>query len=169
MKSKWTDNIFHPTSLVDDAYEFSIILKAIGGLIEMASGLALLFISPLQIHSFIAAITRSELLEDPHDFIASHLTMWSNHLGVHSTIFGAVYLLSHGILKIFIVGALLFKKQWAYPAAIIVFSGFAVYQIYATFAKASIGYALLTVYDLFVIYLVWLEYKKAKTSVSSTE
>ncbi|MDB5168976.1 MAG: hypothetical protein JWO41_332 [Candidatus Saccharibacteria bacterium] len=162
-----TQKIFHPTSLIDDVYEFSIILKAIGGLIECISGIGLLFISPVQIQSVVAAITRSELLEDPHDFIASHLMHWSSHLGLHSTLFGAIYLLSHGVLKIGIVIALLFKKQWAYPAAIAVFSGFAIYQIYATVAKASIGYALLTVYDLFVIYLVWLEYKKAKAADES--
>ncbi len=159
---KFTQKLFHPTSLVDNAYELSIILKAIGGLIETVSGISLLFISPLQIQSFVVEITRSELLGDPHDFIASHLAHWSQNLGGHATLFGAIYLLSHGILKIGIVVALLFKKQWAYPVAIVVFSGFAIYQTYATFVKASLGFALLTIYDLLVIYLVWLEYKKAR-------
>jgi uncharacterized membrane protein len=155
--------LFHPKTWVDDAYEFSIILKAIGGVIECISGIGLLFITPIEIQSFVADITRAELLENPHSFIYGHLASWASHLGVHATLFAAVYLLAHGVLKIGIVIALLFKRQWAYPAAIVVFSGFAIYQTYVTFAHASIGYALLTVYDLIVIYLVWLEYQKAKS------
>lgn len=158
----WTDKIFHPKNFIDDFYEVSIILKAIGGAIECIVGISLLFISPLQIQHAVAYVTRAELLEDPHDLIARHLSHWSMHLGHNATLFGAIYLLSHGLIKIGIIAALLLKKHWAYPAAIVVFSGFALYQIYATFEKSSIGYALLTVYDVIVIYLVWLEYKKAQ-------
>ena len=157
-----TDKLFHPKSLIDDIYEFSIILKAIGGVLECIAGISLIFISPLQIQHAVAFITRAELLEDSHDLIARHLSEWSMHLGHNATLFGAIYLLSHGLIKIGIIGALLLKKNWAYPAAIAVFTGFAIYQTYATFEKSSIGYALLTVYDVFVIYLVWLEYRKAK-------
>lgn len=159
----WTQKLFHPTSLLDDAYEISIILKAIGGLIESVVGIALLFITPLQVQSVIAAVTRAELLEDPNDLIARHLTAWSLHLGHNATFFGALYLLSHGVIKLGIIAALLFRKAWAYPAAIVIFSAFAVYQTYLTVHKVSVGYALLTVYDLIVIYLVWLEYGKMRT------
>lgn len=158
----WTDKLFHPTDLLDNAYEIGIILKAIGGVIECIVGISLLFISPLQIQNAVAYVTRTELLENPHDLLARHLSDWSLHLGHNATLFGAIYLLSHGIIKIGIIAALLFKKSWAYPTAIVVFSGFAIYQIYATFEKTSIGYAFLTVYDFIVIYLVWLEYKKVK-------
>ena len=159
---KLSAKLFHPKSWVDDAYELSIIFKALGGVIECMSGISLLFISPMQIHGFVSSLTHSELLEDPHGLISVHLNNWASHLGGHATLFGAIYLLVHGVLKIGIVAALLFKKNWAYPAAIVIFSGFAVYQIYATIAKASVGFALLTVYDLIVIYLIWIEYKKAR-------
>lgn len=159
----WTDKLFHPKNIVDDAYEIGIILKATGGLVECIVGISLLFITPLQVQHLVAYVTRAELLEDPHDLVARHLSDWSMHLGHNATLFGAIYLLSHGVVKIGIVVALLLKKNWAYPAAIVVFSGFAIYQIYATVEKTSIGYALLTVYDLIIIYLIWLEYKKART------
>lgn len=165
----WKDKLFHPQNLLDDVYEASIILKAIGGLIECIVGLSLLFISPLQIQGAVAYITRAELLEDPHDLIARHLSDWNMHLGHNATLFGAIYLLSHGVVKIGIVAALLMRKNWAYPAAIAVFTGFAIYQIYATVEKSSIGYALLTGYDLIVIYLVWLEYKKARKNSHSAQ
>lgn len=161
----FSEKLFHPTSWIDDAYEFSIILKAIGGVIECISGISLLFISPLQIQHFIAVITRAELLQDPHDLIANHLTTWSHHLGHNATLFGAIYLLSHGVIKIGIIAALLLQKRWAYPAAIAIFAGFALYQIYLTAVHGSVGYGLLTIYDLIVIYLVWLEYKKVKLKV----
>lgn len=158
----WREKLFHPTSLLDDAYEIGITLKAVGGAIETIVGISLLFISPLEVQHFVAYITRAELLEDSNDLIARHLSDWSMHLGHNATLFGAIYLITHGVIKIGIVAALLLKKNWAYPAAIVVFTGFAVYQLYATFEKASVGYALLTVYDAAIIYLIWLEYKKAR-------
>jgi uncharacterized membrane protein len=162
----WRQKFFRPAGLLDHAYEISIILKATGGLLECVAGMALLFISPLQVQWVVAAVTRAELLEDPQDFIARHLTDWSLGLGADATLFGAVYLLSHGIIKIGIVAALLFRQRWAYPTAIAVFGAFAVYQIYLTVQKASVGYALLTLYDLVVIYLVWLEYRKMRGRTS---
>jgi uncharacterized membrane protein len=160
----FTGRLFHPKSLVDDAYEIGIVLKAIGGVIEIISGIGLLFISPVQIHQLVTYLTQAELLEDPHDFLATHLSQWSAHLGAHATLFGAIYLLSHGVLKIGVIVALLFKQRWAYPVALVVFSGFAVYQLYVAITKGSIGYYLLTIYDAIVIYLVWLEYRKVRVS-----
>jgi uncharacterized membrane protein len=161
---KLSKKIFHPKDWVDDAYELTILIKALGGLVECITGIALLFISVQQIQQFVTWLTHLELLEDPHDLIANHLTRWSHHIGGNATLYVSIYLLAHGILKIGIVGALMFKKRWAYPAAITIFSGFAIYQIYLTIHKVSIGYALLTLYDVLVIYLVWLEYRKVLSS-----
>ncbi len=52
--------------------------------------------------------------------------------------FMAIYLHSHGIIKLLAVGSLLKNKLWRYPLSIVVFGGFIVYQIYRfTLTRAS--------------------------------
>ena len=45
--------------------------------------------------------------QDPHDFIARHVLHSASQLSHSTTLFGAVYLLSHGIAKVVLVVALL--------------------------------------------------------------
>jgi len=74
----------------------------------------------------------------------------------------AIYLLSHGVIKMFAVIALLRKKLWGYPLSIAVFGGFIVYQIYRFTVTGGIGLIVLTIFDLVVIWLIWLEYRVVK-------
>jgi len=153
--------LFHPKTLLDDAYEISILLKALSGIIETVAGISLLFVSPERIHAFVLATTRANLAAHPHAFVASHLLSWSAHLGDGAVIYASTYLLIHGVLKIGIVIALLFKKRWAFPAAIAIFSLFTAYQIIATVSRLSLGMGLLSIYDIITIWLIWMEYKRS--------
>ena len=94
----------------------------------------------------------------PADLIARHLLRVSGNL--HQTqVFGAIYLISHGLIKIVLVGALLKKQRWAYPATLLFLGAFVIYQVYRMFYAPSVGLALLTVFDLFIMWLVWREYQ----------
>ena len=75
----------------------------------------------------------------------------------------ALYLLSHGIVKLFAVVALLKNKLWGYPLSIVVFGGFVLYQIYRFTLTGAIGLIALTIFDLVVIWLIWLEYRAVKS------
>lgn len=44
--------------------------------------------------------------------------------------FASMYLLSHGIIKALLIAGLLRQKLWYYPAAIIVFVSFILYQLH---------------------------------------
>lgn len=75
------------------------------------------------------ALTREELSEDPGDFIASHLLHTTNGLTGDAVLFGAAYLLAHGIVKLVLVTAVLLNELWAYPWMIVVRSLFIAYQV----------------------------------------
>ena len=77
------------------------------GVLEIIGGLLLLFLTPAKMHQLVVAITQGELSEDPHDFIATYLLHTSSGLTGHAILFGAVYLLTHGIVKVVLVVALL--------------------------------------------------------------
>ena len=73
--------------------------------------------------------------------------------------FATFYLLSHGIVKLFLVAGLLRNKAWAYPASLAVLGLFIAYQLYRLTFAFSIALVLLTVFDFVVIWLIWHEYR----------
>jgi uncharacterized membrane protein len=99
-------------------------------------------VSPGWIIRLVGFLTQDEIAEDPHDFVANHLRHAVGHFSLGSEHFMAIYLLGHGIVKIFVVVALLRNKLWTYPAALIVFGGFVVYQIYRFALAGSTGFEL---------------------------
>lgn len=145
-------------------FRISIMLKGLHAVLEIIGGILLVFISPAAITKFVVGITQNELLEDPNDLIANYLLNAAARLSLSSLIFGAFYLLSHGILKIILVIALLKRKLWAYPCSLALFSLFVAYQIYRFNITYSLGLLILTVFDLVVIWLIWKEYQIIRKS-----
>ncbi len=152
----------HPVTLTDRAFRVSLLLKALNGIIEIIGGVLLLLISPEQINHWAEAITQSELSQDPNDFIANHILKSAHHITGASLTFGAIYLLSHGIVKLVLVVEVLRDRLWAYIALIIVTALFIIYQLYRMIDVFSVGLALLTILDFIIIYLTTVEYKKHK-------
>jgi uncharacterized membrane protein len=147
--------------LTDRSFKLSLYLKGLDGLLETIGGLLLLLIKPEQINRLAHWITQGELSQDPHDFIANHILKTAHHLTGSSLIFGAAYLLSHGLVKIFLVFMVLRDKLWAYIALIAVTAIFVVYQIYRlTLIKFSVSLLLLSLFDLLIIYLTQKEYRR---------
>jgi uncharacterized membrane protein len=144
---------------IHEVFRISIAIKGIDGLLEAIGGLILLYISPDRIKGVVSTLTQHELSEDPRDFIASHLANYARHLSAGTKVFEALYLVSHGLIKIFLVWGLLRNKLWAYPAAIgflVVFIG---YQLYRYSHTHAIGLLLLTGLDVGIILLTWHEYR----------
>jgi uncharacterized membrane protein len=140
-------------------FRWSLILKAIDSAIEMAAGVALYFVSHSAIMGFVRWLTRTELLEDPRDFIANWLMHSAEALSVSRKDAAAVYLLSHGAIKLFLVVMVLREKNWAYPvfmAALVLLIGYQCYQIAIAF---SLWLSVLTVFDAVVLVLTWHEYR----------
>jgi uncharacterized membrane protein len=153
---------FKATSTLDRTFEVGIILKGIDGTLELIGGLLLLTISHDTINRVAVLLTQSELSEDPHDFIANYLIAAAHHLTVSTQLYGAIYLLSHGIIKIVLVTAVLKQKIWAYPWLIVFLLVFIVYQTYRLTFAPTFGLAALTVFDIFITWLTYLEYKQHK-------
>src|SRR4051812_16885366 len=97
----------------------SILMKAIDGAVQVIAGFVLLIVSPAQIQSFVQAIANIELSEDPADMIANALLKTASHMTPHDKQFAVMFLLGHGIVKLFLVINLLRGKMWAYPLTIV--------------------------------------------------
>ena len=145
---------------IHEIFQVSIILKAINGFFEIVGGIFFLFTGTVS--SILFFLVKHELLEDPRDFIATHVQALIPTLSAHTQLFGSFYLLSHGIVKIFLVVALLRNKLWAYPVSIGFLGLFIIIQTFQIIHKYSLILLLLTLFDLFLIIIVWHEYKYFK-------
>lgn len=140
-------------------FRASVSLKGLDAALEIIGGAALMAVSPDWILRMIALLTQAELAEDPRDLVANYLLHAAERLSLGGERFVAIYLLSHGVIKIGLVVMLLKDKLWAYPAAMIVFGMFIAYQLYRfTFTHAA-GLLALSLFDAAMIWLILLEYR----------
>ena len=143
-------------------FAISVIGKGVDGLLEIVGGILLLAVSPAAVGRLVRILTQHELSEDPRDVVAGYLLRSTRHLSAGAKTFGAIYLLGHGLVKMGLVTALLHKRPWAYPAAIAAFALFVAYQIYRYSLTRSAALLALSVADLALIGLTWLEYRRLR-------
>ena len=139
-------------------FRISFVFKGAFSVLEFVGGLLAYFISQQFLLNFVTAVTQEELTEDPCDFIAHYLVESARQLSVSSQHFAALYLISHGIIKSWLIGGLLRDKVWYYPIAIIVSILFVAYQIFRFQITHSIWLLAITAVDALVIALTWHEY-----------
>jgi len=145
---------------LDKTFKIGLVLKGLDGVLEVIGGISLLFLSPQAIQHVVRTLTAHELSEDPHDMIARYLLHTTAHLHHGTTLFGAIYLLSHGIAKVVLVALVLRDKLWAYPWLIGLLLAFIAYQLYQiTAVHFSVGLTLLTIFDAILVWLTWREYR----------
>lgn len=149
-------------NILHKIFRISILLKGIDSLLEIIGGFLLFLVSPRLIDNFVKLVFQHELIQDPNDLIGNLLINLSSNLSVGTQIFGAIYLLSHGIIKLALIIGLWERKLWTYIAAEIVFTIFIIYQIYRVTFTHSFYLILLTFLDIIIIILTWWEYKQLK-------
>ena len=144
---------------IHQVFVVSVAAKGLHALIEIVGGLALYLTSTATIIGWINRFSQGELTEDPNDWIANHVVEFGQNFSVAEHHFYAFYLLSHGVIKSILVVGLLKEKLWAYPASFAVFGLFIAYQLYRYSFTHDVGLILLSIFDLFVIFLAVHEYR----------
>src|SRR5215469_3764090 len=154
---------------LDKTFKIGLVLKGLDGLLEVAGGVLLLILSPDAIERIARRLTAEELSEDRHDLIANYLLHTTSHLSSGITLFGAIYLLSHGIAKVVLVALVLRDKLWAYPWLMALLLAFIAYQIYrVAWVHFSVGLTALTVFDALLVWLTWREYRSKRAHRNRT-
>jgi uncharacterized membrane protein len=148
-------------------FEVSLWLKGLFAISEAVAGIAAFFVSRQFLLGIVLWVTKAEFAEDPRDLVANFLFRSAQNLSVSTLKFTAVYLLAHGIIKLWLIIGLLRRRLWYYPTAIAVFALFIAYQLYRYTHMHSIWLLAITVLDIVVIGLTWHEYRYLR-SVSRT-
>lgn len=147
--------------LFNTIYDLGIIIKGIDGFLELAAGV-LLWFAPSTVHSLLLGV-QSELAEGSTHHVRQYVAQYVGHLDAQLAAAGMafliIFLISHGVVKLALVYALLKKIVQAYPVALVILGLFLVYQVYAFVRQPTIGMALFSILDAAIIGLVWREYK----------
>lgn len=151
-------------SLQHYIFAVSLWVKAIDGALEIIGGAILLAAHPAAINRLVVVLTQHELVEDPQDLAANTLRHAAAQLSAGARLFGSVYLIAHGLIKVGVVAGVLRGRRWAYPVAIGFLGLFIIYQIYRLSYSFSPGLLLLTLFDTLIVALVWREYRHASSS-----
>jgi uncharacterized membrane protein len=146
--------------LVYHTFNLTIVLKAINGILEVAGGLTLLFGRPIE--RLLMNLVQYELAEQPANFISQFLFDFFTNLTLSTRYFISTYLIFHGLVNLFLVISLWRRHLWAFPVAIILFSIFVTYQFYRLYLNYSLDLLLISIFDVLVIILTFLEYRRLK-------
>jgi uncharacterized membrane protein len=157
------------TTRLDQIFKISLALKGLDGVLELVGGILLLLVSPAQLASAVHFLTQHELSEDPHNLVATTLVHWAGAMTASARLFGAVYLLLHGLVKVVLVWAVLRDKLWAYPWMIAFLLAFIAYQGYQLLVAFTWGMVLLTAFDIFIVWLTWHEYRVHRGRVAADQ
>ena len=144
--------------LLHRLFEFGVIAKGVDGALELIGGMLLLLLSPAAITGTILFLVEGELKEDPTDLVAN-LLLHNTRTIIDTRISASAFLIVHGVVKLGLVAGLASSKLWSYPAAIVVFTGFTIYQIYQLTRQSSLFLGVVTVLDIVVVLLVIAEYR----------
>jgi uncharacterized membrane protein len=80
-------------------------------------------------------------------------------ISAQNQLMGIIYFFSHGVVKGILVWGLLSDRLWAYPLAIVLLSGFTVYQLYDLLMRFSWFTVLLLVVNGITIFFISREYR----------
>lgn len=142
-------------------FTVSVALKGLISLAEVVAGVAALFVPVSWVSDYLVNTVAAELGETS-DTLAALLIHTAQQLSVTSGVFIAVYLLSRGLIKLLLVVALLRDQLWAYPSSLLLIGAFVAYQCYQFAIGHSVLIALLTLFDLVVMYFIWREWQILK-------
>ena len=149
-------------------FKITVILKGLISVGEIVLGLVLAFVSYGTLRSAAFALFGGEFAETSpnliwgfaikgfHGFFATPQSVW------------VFIFLSHGIVKLVLIVALLRNKLWAYPWSAAVFTFFVVYQIYQIALAPSLALFSVTIFDAMVIALVLHEYRYRRRIMART-
>jgi uncharacterized membrane protein len=141
---------------IHELFEVGVVLKGLNALLEFGLGIVLLFVN---VSAIVQALVQRELVEDPTDFLATHLQGIAGSITQADQFYSALYLLSHGVVKGILVFGLLRGYQWAYPASLAVLALFVLYQCIQILGSHSLPLIALTLFDLAIMWLIWREYQ----------
>jgi uncharacterized membrane protein len=143
-------------------FELAIFIKGVDGVLETLGGLLILFVPLHSLDTLVRGLLTHELSTESHDWLTHATEHLLNSLSLSTKLFASIYLIGHGLVKVFLVYALWREKLWAFPVALWFIAMFVAYQMYRYTHTHSIALLIFALLDVFVAWFVWREYLARK-------
>ncbi|MEO5646106.1 MAG: DUF2127 domain-containing protein [Candidatus Paceibacterota bacterium] len=131
------------------AFFATVIVNGCIALADLAAGCFFLFKQQITAYLYFANNPISRTLQSAVTSISSQNQMM-----------GIIYFFSHGLVKLILVWGLLTNRLWAYPFAVVLLSGFTLYQLYDIIIHFSFFTLLLLTVNLITIFFISREYRQ---------
>ena len=148
-----------------DLFIAGIVAKAFIAVGEIASGLIFAFFSYDALTRAAFVLFGGELTETPRDVVWQYIVAGFGSFAATPRPVWVIIFLSHGIVKLLLLGGLWWNKGWAYPASLIIFTLFIFYQLYQISVTPSLMLWIITAIDVLVVLLIVREYRHRKRIV----
>jgi len=159
---------FQAKTTFDKVFEGGLFIKGLSGISEAIGGLLLFIFTPEDIHKFANFITHQELLESPNSYISHLILHTTQNFTNGGRIFLIIYLWLHAAIKLIAVIGILKNILWAYPFSLISLGALMLYQAYSIFfVKASLGMIGLTIFDILILWMITIEYKRVRLKLAT--
>lgn len=139
-------------------YEFflwSVLVKGAISLAEVIGGIVVLFIPPTTIVQAALFVLNYLPLSHLQNALMQEVATYTSG----AVLFVALYLLSRGLIKVFLIWSLLKNRLWAYPASLVVLGLFLIYQMYQIATLHSLIVTGITLFDIVVMYFIYREWR----------
>lgn len=153
-----------PMTMTDRLFRIAVWLKGLDAVSQLLSGVLLIFIPPHTLTRLAHRAVTRDLLGPPAGPLAGHFEDAVRHFVDGGRWFVIGYLLLHGLIKLFLVIALLRKMLRLYPAAITALGLFVLAELFRAVQTHSILLPILTILDIVIIVLVIREYREIRQS-----
>lgn len=134
---------------------WSVLLKLLISVIEVVSGISALFIPPLAVVQVATMILNHLPIPQLQNVLLQEVAAYTGG----TVAFVAFYLLSRGLIKVFLLVGVLKNLLWTYPASLAVLGGLVLYQCYQLYTSGSLIITFITLFDLVVMYFVYREWR----------
>lgn len=150
------------SKVIHNVFSITILMKGIAGVFEIMIGVLFFLVRTETIYKILISITNQRAINRSGHIITNYFQRQADNFSVSTQYFIAIYFLFYGIVNMFLVISLLKGKLWAYPATMIFFSLFTVYMFYRFLLHRSGTLLFFIIFDIFLVVLTWLEYKRLK-------
>lgn len=136
-------------------------IKGIDALIEVVVGF--LLFTPMKLGDLVDRFCRAEMFDHfKAERAAGVLQHHAANAIHHSTTGTALYLVIHGIVKIVFITGAFWQKAWGYIGLTTILLIFVVIEIFQLIVKGGVFMLSMAVFDGFLAFLVWHEYRKQR-------
>ena len=137
-------------------FRISMAVKGFDSLLEVLGGIALTM--PLKVQRLLLILSQHEAFRH-HAAMSGRLDRLAETVTTHPSMGTAAYLMVHGGTKVFLIGAILKGKRWAYVGLISVLTLFTFVEIARAAMESEIVTAAFGALDLVVVVLIYREYR----------